>query len=151
MLVGLHLKLCIKNFGKIKINLEILFFSNFTLQFLRTICPRSLDQFHIVTYYIKWVKTSWRGYYVIFYRDKFLISEGTLPHNPFKSIIKISIKTNLNLNFRINLQANRIKFCFLGLLILYCLPNKSCPILHNKLLYKMVQVFLDIQYLCMCL
>ena len=24
-----------------------------------TICPRSLDTIHIVTYYLKWVKTSW--------------------------------------------------------------------------------------------
>ena len=26
---------------------------------LRTVCPRSSDPFHIVTYYIKWVTTSW--------------------------------------------------------------------------------------------
>ena len=24
-----------------------------------TVCPRSLDPLYIVTYYIKWVKTSW--------------------------------------------------------------------------------------------
>ena len=24
-----------------------------------TVCPRSSDQFYIVTYYLKWVNTSW--------------------------------------------------------------------------------------------
>ena len=24
-----------------------------------TLCPRSLDQFYVVSYYVKWVKTSW--------------------------------------------------------------------------------------------
>ena len=27
---------------------------------IRTACPRSLDPFYTVTYYIKWVKTSWQ-------------------------------------------------------------------------------------------
>ena len=31
-----------------------------------TVCPRSLDPFHIVSYYIKLVKTSWPYSYVSF-------------------------------------------------------------------------------------
>ena len=27
--------------------------------FMFNVCPKSLDPFYIVTYYIKWVKTSW--------------------------------------------------------------------------------------------
>ena len=38
-----------------------------------TICPRSLDPFNIVSYYVKWAKTSWTYsvHFILFYQGHF--------------------------------------------------------------------------------
>ena len=46
---------------------------------INTVCPRSLDPIHIVTYNIKWVKTSW----TVPEKIQFLhIESGWQSHNP---------------------------------------------------------------------
>jgi len=37
---------------------DVMFPATFTL-YVHTVCPRSCDPFHIVSYFIEWVTTSW--------------------------------------------------------------------------------------------
>ena len=54
-------------FGGLSLPCYLLLYQRSNLQFLRTLnqdnkdtlCPRSLDQFDIVSCYLKWVDTSW--------------------------------------------------------------------------------------------
>ena len=60
--------------------------SLFNLLKLRTICPRSSDQFYVLSYYIKWVTTFWTdgtmSPYFLFYTNQIICQQ--LPCNIIK-------------------------------------------------------------------
>ena len=56
-----------------------------------TLCPRSSDPFHIVTYYVKWVTISWTD-------GSMLIKCDTIAYDLVKEIICHSTKAKLSSN-----------------------------------------------------